>query len=729
MAVAVGQLGTDVDPVTFEVIRHRLLGITDEQAAKLMAISGSKNVTEMSDFNVGLYLPDGSVAAMGRTILFHSYSMATMVRYVMEDCAENPGINPADMFIVNNPWKGAVHAPDMCIVAPIFAEGQLIFWSGALMHMADIGGMRQGGMGLDSTESYQEGLQLTPVKLVEGGVLRRDIWTMILSHSRMAPAMTLDLKGLMAANHAAAAGLEKLAERYGVATLLAVMNGLIRLSEERMRRRLRELPDATIRSVGHLAFEPRTATIPEVVLELTKRGDELTFDYSQSSPQVPNSTNCTWGGLMAGISSGLLPTIAYDIPWNQGLYKPVKVICPEGRVCNARKPAAVSGNITGAVWEVEQTSTEALSKLAACSDTYMVEAQASPAGRPGGGLNLVGLSNHGERITTGTMDALASGGGAYSHRDGVWTQGNHDIERTTVSNAEALELDMPMMYLRRGLGLDGGGAGRRRGGLSIGSLFIPHKTEGFESGLGGLWDVPDSHGVFGGYLGALPRRVLIRNSNAQDLMAQGQVPSFAQLEGEVTPPEETYGLAHLTPSDVLLSAGPAAAGWGDPLDRTPADVQADLEFEAVSPAAVVAIYGAVLAADGRVDAAATATNRARIREERKAWPTAKERPDAPDPEDLGRVCPMGDRLEVVRDRHGQHWTRCTCGYILASAEHSWREYAGRNVADPAEIGPALRVNEAMEIRRYSCPGCGRIHAVDLCRKGDPDPDDIRLVLA
>src|SRR6476620_5780117 len=109
-----------VDPVTFEVIRHRLLGITDEQAAKIMAISGSKNVTEMSDFNVGLYLPDGSVATMGRTILFHAYSMATMVRYVMEDCADNPGIHPGDMFIVNNPWKGTLHAADMCIVAPVF---------------------------------------------------------------------------------------------------------------------------------------------------------------------------------------------------------------------------------------------------------------------------------------------------------------------------------------------------------------------------------------------------------------------------------------------------------------------------------------------------------------------------------------------------------------------------------------------------------------------------------
>src|SRR5215204_1587399 len=94
----------------------------------LAAISGSKHVTEISDYNVGLYLPDGSVATMGRTILFHASSMAAMVRHVLADCADNPGIRPNDMFVVNNPWKGAVHAQDMAIVAPIFHQGQLIVW-------------------------------------------------------------------------------------------------------------------------------------------------------------------------------------------------------------------------------------------------------------------------------------------------------------------------------------------------------------------------------------------------------------------------------------------------------------------------------------------------------------------------------------------------------------------------------------------------------------------------
>ncbi len=188
-----------------------------------------------------------------------------------------------------------------------------------------------------------------------------------------------------------------------------------------------------------------------MALKLSKTDDRLVFDYSDSSKQVPNSTNCTWGGLMAGICAGLLPTIAYDIPWNQGLYKPIEVICPEGRICNAEKPAAVSGNITGAIWEVEQTATIALSKLAACSDSYLREAQAAPAGRPGGGLNVIGTSNHGERLTTGTMDALGSGGGAYAHRDGVWTQGqprhraDDDLERRgpRAGHADAVSIARP----------------------------------------------------------------------------------------------------------------------------------------------------------------------------------------------------------------------------------------------------------------------------------------------
>jgi N-methylhydantoinase B len=715
-----------VDPVTFEVIRHRLLGIVDEQAARLSAISGSKNVTEMSDFNVGLYLPDGSVATMGRTILFHAASMAAMVRHVIEDCAENPGIGPGDMFVVNNPWKGAVHGPDMAIVAPVFAGDRLIFWSGGLMHMPDIGGLREGGMGLDATECYQEGLLLPPVKLVRGGVLQADIWNLILSHSRAAPAMTLDLKGLMAANHAAAEGLGKLVDRYGVATLEAVMSGLVHISEDRMRRRLRELPDATVDATGYFEVNHATGDYPQVTLELTKQDDRLILDYSKSAPQVADSSNCTWGGLMAGISAALLPTICYDIPWNAGLYRPLEVICPEGRVCNAARPAAVSGNISGAVWEVQLATIAAISRLLACSDTYLSEAESSPASRPGA-FTYFGVNQHGERFFGFRYEVLASGGSAYHDHDGVSTQGHHDIERLNISNIEALELDQPMLYLSRRLACDSGGAGRHRGGLSIESLYRPHKATAFMARFPERLDVPDAPGIFGGYPASEDNLLLLRESSVGQVLAAGRVAGLADVTGTPAPMTDVAAVVHLLPDDVIWVSSPGGSGWGDPLDRPAEAVQADLESGAVSAAAAGRVYGVVIGEDGRADAAATLALREELREERRRWPTR----GAAGPGPAGRcdrTGPLGDRLELARDEQGAQWIRCSCGHVLGPASGRWREHAGRSVAEPADIAPSFRIPAGMEVRRYACPGCGRLHAVELCHAAAPDSQDVRLVL-
>ena len=712
-----------LDPVAFEVIRHRLLGITDEQAARLCSISGSKHVTEMSDYNVGLYLADGSVATMGRTILFHSSSMAAMVRHIVADCAENPGIGPGDMFVVNNPWKGSVHGPDMGLVAPYFADGELIFWSGAMMHMADIGGMRAGSMGLDATESYQEGLLMPPVKLVEAGVVRNDIWNLILSQTRAAAAMALDLKGLMAANHAASDGLDKLIAQYGAATLMAVMSRLIELSEEHMRRRLRQLPDATIQAVGRLDRNATTGEIPVVKVELRKAGDQLTFDYSSSSAQVPDATNCTWGGLMAGLSAALLPTVAYDIPWNEGLYKPITVVCPEGRICNARRPAAVSGNIAGAVWEVEIATLTALSKLLACSDTYAGEAQASPAGRPSA-LNFFGVNQHGEHFTGRTYDVLASGAGAYADHDGVNAQGHHNIERVRISNIEALELDFPVMYLSRGLAQSPAGAGRTRGGQSLEAVMVSHKGRPSVGPVAGAWDVPDSEGLYGGYPGPETTTYLISGSNARELLAGGTVPVEHQLVGQTVAGPAAPRVRPLAEDDVLVWRGTAGAGWGDPLERPVADLQRDLDTGAISAACAEQVYGARLR-DGSVDAEATEAQRAEIRAWRSSWAVTRQAAPAWAGQ-LDRVAPLGDVLEYVRDEAGEHFVRCVCGIVLSPAAENWRDYAGVHVAADGWEGIGLRVNRALELRSYCCPSCLRLLSVDCCAVGEPHPHDVQL---
>lgn len=718
---------TDVDPITFEVIRHRLLGIVDEQAARLSAISGSKNVTEMSDFNVGIYLPDGSVAVMGRTILFHASSMGSMVHHVIEDCAENPGIGPGDMFVVNNPWKGALHGPDMAIVAPVFADGRLICWSGGLMHMADIGGMREGGIGLDATECHQEGLLLPPVKLVENGVIRSDIWNLIVSHSRAEFAMSLDLKGLMAANHAAAEGIGKLVDRYGTAVLRSVMARLIELSAERMRHRLTELPDATVETVGYLEYNDAIGETPRVALTLTKTGDRLTLDYSASSEQTPDAKNCTRAGLLAGISAALLPTLGYDIPWNAGLFQPLEVICPEGRLCNARKPAAVSGNIAGAVFEVQLATVGAISRLLACSDRYLAEAEAGPPGRPAVTV-FHGAKADGQRVVGFTLDNLASGGAAYHDHDGVAVQGHHDIERTKISNVESLELDYPLLYLWRGLAADSGGAGRHRGGLSVGSVYTPHKAEQFF--VPGLqrFEIPDSYGIFGGLVGAQNQQTLVRASDVRQRFAGGAIPAFDELAGDHVSAADLPRSVRLTEDEVLMTISETGGGWGDPLDRDTARVQADLDAGAVSAAAAARLYGAEFDNDGRVDPEATEQRRAAIRAARRRLPRRADPGNGPAAGPLLRVGPFGDRMDLVRDPAGRIWTQCGCGHLLGPAAENWRDYAVADAAEPADVALALIVHESMEFRRYHCPGCGLLHSVDLVPKGAADPHDIRLHL-
>jgi N-methylhydantoinase B len=719
------EIGTPgVDPVAFEVIRHRLQGITSEQAARIMTISGSKQVTEMSDFNVGLYLADGSVAAMGHTSLHHSACMADMVRAIIEDCADDPGIGEGDMFIVNDPWKGSMHAPDIAMLAPLHVDGKLVLWAGGIMHMSDIGGMVEGSLVQAATEMYQEGLHLPPMRLVEGGRLRNDLFKMILSNCRHPATMGLDLKGLIASNNAAREGLENLVRRYGVDMLQYVMGRLIDLSEERLRRRIAELPDAIVAGVGLMEYDAAIDDIPEVHVELRKAGDRLSFDFSKSSGQLPSAVNCTMGGLRAGVAAALLPMLAHGIPWNEGLFRAIDVLCPEGKICNAKRPAAVSGNIAGAVWEAEIASLIALSRLVATSDTFLPEAQATSCGRPRT-LAFFGVNQHGERYRGRTYDVIASGGGAYADHDGVSTQGHHGMERTLISNAEVLELDYPMLYLRRGWATDSGGAGRHRGGLSLLGVYALHETEATFQYINQEWRSPDALGLFGGYPGGETGHDLIRHSDLLEHFRNGHIPDFHEIAGDHVPESKRLANMLLDSSDVVRANPPAGGGWGDPLDRAPEEVQDDVRARAISAAAAESVYGCVFDAAGKIDGAATQRRREELLTQRRAW-TANTTLTSGPAGALTRISPLGDQMEIVSDGAGVRWTRCRCGAVLSRAGENWRNYAGKHVGNPQTPGIALKLHEKLELREYACRSCGRLHAVDVCRTGSPEPDDIRF---
>ena len=184
--------GASIDPITFEVIRHKLEAITEEQAITLKNVSGSPVVTEATDFNVGIYLADGAIVNMGPQVIFHAGTMSTVIYSIIENFSENPGINEGDMFILNDPYRGAIHQPDVSIVMPIFHQGRRIAWTGSCAHELDTGGMTFGSWAFGATDVQQEAMLLPGVKIVEKGVLREDIWQMIMGMTRLPHVVGLD---------------------------------------------------------------------------------------------------------------------------------------------------------------------------------------------------------------------------------------------------------------------------------------------------------------------------------------------------------------------------------------------------------------------------------------------------------------------------------------------------------------------------------------------------------
>ena len=331
------------DPITFEVIRHKLQAITEEQAITLKSISGSPVVTDATDFNNGLYLADGSIVTMGPQVIFHTGTMSTVIRSIIERYQKNPGIRDGDMFILNDPYKGAIHQPDVSIVAPIFSKGRLIAWAGSCAHQLDTGGMSFGSWAYSATDVQQEAMLLPGVKIVENGEVREDIWQMIMGMTRLPDVVGLDLKGMIAANNVAARRLHELFDRYGEDTVVGVMHAEIDASERSMRERLRSLPDGIYRARDYIDHDGLSNALYRVCLAVEKRGDELTFDMTGTSPQAPGFINCTWSGMKGALLTGLLPILAPDIRWNEGVLRPVTIRAPEGIVCNAKLAGAGFG--------------------------------------------------------------------------------------------------------------------------------------------------------------------------------------------------------------------------------------------------------------------------------------------------------------------------------------------------------------------------------------------------
>lgn len=693
---------TDIDPITFEVIRNKLQAITEEQALTLKAVSGSPVVTEASDFNNGLYLANGSIITMGPQVIFHTGTMSSVIRSIIEDFRPED-IREGDMFMLNDPYKGAIHQPDVSIVAPIFFEGKHVAWAGSCSHQLDMGGMNFGSWGIGAREIQQEALLIPGIRLVEQGVLRDDLWRMIMGMTRLPNLLGLDLKAMIAANNVAAKRLKELMQRYGTGTVEQVMHREIDLSEQLLRERLRQIPDGTYRARDYLEHDGHENKLYEVVLSVIKQGDTLTFDMAGTSPQAPGFINCTLSGLRGALLTGLLPILAYDIRWNEGILRPITILAEEGTLCHAKRPAPTSSGTISAAWVVQNVAVAALSRMVSLCPELVREGQAITKGHMMV-MTLAGQGRDDEPFGTFLLDSTAGGGGAYIDHDGLDGSGDYVVPRPTIANVEANEAYGPYLYLHRAFLPNTGGPGAQRGGAGVGLAVTPHDTEALHAMmLGHGVEVPNAVGLFGGLPGACGKNLIRRQGgdigalierypNTEALLADRQTEALGAKPGHLL----------LNQGDVLAYTFQGGGGYGDPLLRTPQRVALDLRAGLVTAEAARQHYGVVLL-DGQVDQAATDAERKALRNARHGKTPAHSPPPAHSP-DAPAI--------IARDGH----LACQCGHDLGSMHEDWKQHAHTRPLAPQAAGRHIHLHEALMLVSHVCPACATQLEVEVLRK-------------
>jgi N-methylhydantoinase B len=681
------------DAILFEVLRHRLWAVNDEAATTIARISGSPVANESYDFNTALMDNEGNVVIIGAYVMAHACALDRVVRFVIDEHTDNPGIGPGDMFLTNDPYVGAMHQPDVVVVAPIFVDGERIMWCGSVVHQPDVGGPLAGSVTTGAHSIYEEAIPMSPVRLVEGGRMRKDIENEYLIRSRLPELNALDLRGQIAANRVQASRVVELCARYGRDKVLDAVANLVDSAEQRFRARLRELRDGRWRAVSLVEHDGVEDAVYEVVLRMDKRGDELVLDFSESADQAPALVNCSKGTLYGYTLAALLTLLAYDLPWSPAaLLRAVTLRSREGSVVDARWPAGVSMGNT-AVGHAIRTVVNicAVNMLDGSKDhehLVMASCMGSFAGQ-----NISGVRDDGSRFGTMLLDSLAGGGGARSFADGVDTAGVINSPKAAIGNVEVNEHNYPILYLWRRQSPDSGGPGRYRGGLGGEHAYVLHGTGRMQSTqfAHGV-EQPTGLGVAGGEPGSLQRFGLARGGRT---LAGRGVEDLGEVE--MLAPK---GTVELLSEDVYVHLYAGGGGLGDPLERPPEEVAADVEAGLVSAEAAAADYFVALDSSGRVDESATDACRAAERRRRLALGSAP----------AGSVAPTGDATRLSRhivQRDGI----CACAHCGTAWGAIGPELKAGLLVDEIPIPsrwPAvsgLVGADRFVIRRFYCPGC------------------------
>ncbi len=547
-----------VDPITLEVVKGGLIYAAEEMGIALRKSAYSPNIKERMDHSCALFNPRAELVAQAEHIPVHLGSMSLGVRQGLEEYAGELG--EGDVLLLNDPYISGTHLPDQTMIAPVYHRGELVGYTANKAHHTDVGGKAPGSLAADSTELIQEGLIIPPVKFVKGGRVDGELARLIKSNVRTPKVQMGDLRAQVAAVNLGARRLCELVEQFGLETVHRCMELMLDQSEAQMRRAISQAPDGEYVGLDYLEAIPPEGRDAEIRVKVVKQGETLLFDYTGTSPQVDAPYNAPLGVTVSGIYFTLISVFAKGIAVNDGCFRPVSLVVPEGCLLNPRRPAPVAGGNV----ETSQRNVDVLMRAFA----QMLPGRIPAASQ--GTMNNVAVGGVHNGVPWTFYETIGGGSGGRPNGDGV--DGIHvNMTNTMNTPIEAIEAYLPIEFKAYRLRPDSGGAGRFRGGCGIERVWT---LVGESATLSIMAERTKNRpwGLEGGKPGAPGEFTLVKASG----------------ERITLPPKCTINMER---GDTLIIRTPGGGGFGDPSERETWRVEEDMLDGLVSPEAARRDYG------------------------------------------------------------------------------------------------------------------------------------------
>ena len=538
-----------VDPITVSVVQHRLGAIVEEMGEAMLRTSYSQILNSSRDFSTGICYPDGRLVAQAEHVPIHVGALPWAAKAVYDYFGED--VHPGDVFLLNDPYRGGNHLPDLTAFVPVFDGGTLAFWSINRSHQSDIGGATHGAYNPLATEIWQEGLRIPPLRLYDRGRLREDVYEMIVLNVRHPRDFRGDVAAMIGSARVGERRLDALIAELGSGTTHAAVEAVLDGAERQARAVIAEWPDGEYEGVAHLDDDGHGFHDVHIRARVTKRGSDLRVDLSDSHPQVTGFVNSSYPNMRSAVAMALAYLIDPDTPKNDGTFRPLEVVAREGTVVWAREGAPVTLATNHCAQEIMEAILRALAP--ACPERVMA----------GWGrrfrIAIQGADPRNGRSFIWHMFHARPGGGASSAGDG-WPAGGEWQAAGGIKfgSVEVAEVRFPLFFRRHELRPDSGGDGRYRGGPGC-ELELVLETGGTAVGnTAGDGVKYPACGMNGGR-DALPHRYTLRSRGRRTRELKTKEAGIV-----------------LRPGDVIHVRSGGGGGWGDPGERSAAARRRDL---------------------------------------------------------------------------------------------------------------------------------------------------------